>query len=128
MLSVVDAIAHQTAARNPEDFVERFSERVQALSANWDLLVRNEWQGVNVEDLVRLQLARFVDLIGTRVAVQGGQAAPESGFGAQGSNLLRRRLLPALRLRLDHRDGRHVDDAARGRGRRHHVHRAGGAD
>jgi PAS domain S-box-containing protein len=33
MLSVVDSIAHQTAARNPEDFVERFSERIQALSA-----------------------------------------------------------------------------------------------
>src|SRR5258708_11386898 len=33
MLSVVDAIAHQTATRNPEDFIERFSERIQALSA-----------------------------------------------------------------------------------------------
>jgi PAS domain S-box-containing protein len=43
MLSVVDAIAHQTAARNAEDFVERFSERIQALSANQDLLVRSEW-------------------------------------------------------------------------------------
>src|SRR5262249_39178691 len=31
MLSVVDAIAHQTATRNPEDFVERFSKRIQAL-------------------------------------------------------------------------------------------------
>jgi two-component sensor histidine kinase len=49
MLSVVDVIAHQTATRNPEDFVERFSERIQALSANQDLLVRN---GVEVEDLV----------------------------------------------------------------------------
>jgi len=48
MLSVVDAIAHQTAAKNPEDFVERFSERVQALSANQDLLVRNEWNGVEI--------------------------------------------------------------------------------
>ncbi len=40
MLSVVQAIAHQTVASNPEDFVERFSERIQALSANQDLLVR----------------------------------------------------------------------------------------
>jgi hypothetical protein len=32
MLSVVDAIAHQTAAKNHEDFVERFSERIQALA------------------------------------------------------------------------------------------------
>jgi len=71
MLSVVDAIAHQTAAKNPEDFVERFSERIQALSANQDLLVRNEWRGVDVEDLVRAQLAHFADLVGSRIAVRG---------------------------------------------------------
>jgi two-component sensor histidine kinase len=71
MLSVVDAIAHQTATRSPEDFVERFSERIQALSANQDLLVRNEWNGVEVADLVRAQLAHFADLIGSRIAVRG---------------------------------------------------------
>src|SRR6266404_2089894 len=70
MLSVVESIAHQTAAQNPEDFVERFSERIQALSANQDLLVRNEWQGVDVEDLVRAQLAHFADLIGSRIVLQ----------------------------------------------------------
>jgi PAS domain S-box-containing protein len=71
MLSVVDAIAHQTAARNPEDFIERFSERIQALSANQDLLVRNEWNGVEIADLVRAQLAHFADLIGSRIAMRG---------------------------------------------------------
>ncbi len=71
MLSVVQAIAHQTVASNPEDFVERFSERIQALSANQDLLVRNEWKGVEIEDLVQAQLAPFADLLGSRVAVHG---------------------------------------------------------
>jgi two-component sensor histidine kinase/PAS domain-containing protein len=71
MLSVVDAIAHQTAAKSPEDFIERFSERIQALSANQDLLVRNEWNGVEIEDLVHAQLAHFADLIGSRIAVHG---------------------------------------------------------
>ncbi len=71
MLSVVDAIAHQTATKNPDDFIERFSERIQALSANQDLLVRNEWKGVDMADLVRAQLAHFADLIGSRIAVQG---------------------------------------------------------
>src|SRR5262249_29219371 len=71
MLSVVDAIAHQTAARNAEDFVERFSDRIQALSANQDLLVRNEWSGVEIADLVRVQLAHFVDLVGSRIAIGG---------------------------------------------------------
>jgi PAS domain S-box-containing protein len=71
MLSVVHAIAQQTATRNPEDFMALFSERIQALSANQDLLVRNEWNGVEVEDLVRAQLAPFVGLIGSRIAVAG---------------------------------------------------------
>jgi PAS domain S-box-containing protein len=71
MLSVVDAIAHQTAAKNPEDFIERFSERIQALSANQDLLVQNEWKGVEIEDLARAQLSHFTDLIGSRIAVHG---------------------------------------------------------
>jgi two-component sensor histidine kinase len=71
MLSVVDSIAHQTATRNPEDFIERFSERIRGLSANQDLLIRSEWNGVEVADLVRAQLAHFADLIGSRIAVQG---------------------------------------------------------
>jgi PAS domain S-box-containing protein len=71
MLSVVDSIAHQTATRSPEDFIERFSERIQALSANQDLLVRNEWNGVEIKDLARAQLAHFADLIGSRITVHG---------------------------------------------------------
>jgi PAS domain S-box-containing protein len=71
MLSVVASIAHQTAARNPDDFVVRFSERIQALSANQDLLVRSEWSGVEIANLVRAQLAPFADLIGSRITVRG---------------------------------------------------------
>jgi two-component sensor histidine kinase len=71
MLSVVHAIAQQTATKNPEDFVERFSERIQALSANQDLLIRSDWGGVNVEDLARAQLSHFANLIGSRIAMDG---------------------------------------------------------
>jgi two-component sensor histidine kinase len=71
MLSVVDAIAHQTATKTREDFIERFSERIQALAANQDLLIRNEWRGVDVENLVRVQLAPFADLVGSRIVVGG---------------------------------------------------------
>jgi PAS domain S-box-containing protein len=71
MLSVVHAIARQTATKNSEDFIRRFSERIQALSANHDLLVRNEWNGIEIQDLVRAQLAPFADLIGSRIAVLG---------------------------------------------------------
>jgi PAS domain S-box-containing protein len=71
MLSLVQAIARQTAARESEDFIGCFTERIQALAANHDLLIRNEWQGVDVEDLVRAQLAHFADLVGSRIALRG---------------------------------------------------------
>ncbi len=71
MLSLAQSIARQTAFHNPEDFIERFTERIQALAANQDLLVRSEWQGVDVEDLARAQLAHFADLLGPRITVHG---------------------------------------------------------
>jgi PAS domain S-box-containing protein len=71
MLTLVQAIARQTAARAPEDFIARFTERLQALAANQDLLVRNEWRGVDVADLVRAQLAHFGDLVGGRIVIRG---------------------------------------------------------
>jgi PAS domain S-box-containing protein len=86
MLSVVDAIAHQTATRNPEDFIERFSERIQALAASQDLLIRSEWHGVEVEDLVCAQLAPFADLIGSRIIVRGPKGRLKAA-GAQAIGL-----------------------------------------
>ncbi len=71
MLTLVQAIARQTAASNAADFVARFSERVVALAANQDLLVRNEWRGVDIGDLAHAQLAPFADLVGSRILVQG---------------------------------------------------------
>jgi PAS domain S-box-containing protein len=71
MLSLVQAIVRQTAARDPEDFLGCFTERIQALAANQDLLIRNEWQGVDAEDLVRAQLAHFADLVGSRIDLEG---------------------------------------------------------
>ena len=71
MLGMVLAIAHQTAAKDPGEFVARFSQRIQALSANQDLLIRNEWLSVEIHDLVRAQLAPFVDLAAGRVRLDG---------------------------------------------------------
>jgi PAS domain S-box-containing protein len=71
MLSVVDAIAHQTVANNPEDYVEHFSERIRALAAYQDLLVRSEWTGVEIEDLARVQLSHSADLFGSRIVMNG---------------------------------------------------------
>jgi two-component sensor histidine kinase len=64
----VDAIAHQTV---PEGSIERFSDRIRALSANQELLVRGEWKGVEIKSLVHAQLAHFADLVGSRISVDG---------------------------------------------------------
>jgi hypothetical protein len=71
MLSVVHSIAKKTATQTPEDFIERFSGRIHALSATQNLLVWNVWDGVEIEDLVRAQLGHFADLVGSRIATDG---------------------------------------------------------
>ncbi len=71
MLAVVQAIARQTLATNPDDFLRSFNERICALSANQDLLVKNAWTGVHLNEIVRSQLAPFKDLIDSRIKVAG---------------------------------------------------------
>jgi PAS domain S-box-containing protein len=71
MLALVQVIARQTMNSNSENFLERFSHRLQAISANQDLLVRNNWLGADLEDLVRIQLEPFTELVGARIAVSG---------------------------------------------------------
>ena len=71
MLSIVQAIARQTAVSSSGDFLERFGERIQALSASQDLLIKNAWKGVALDALVRSQLGLFEDLIGSRIELAG---------------------------------------------------------
>jgi two-component sensor histidine kinase len=71
LLSLVQAIARQTATSGPEHFVERFTDRIRALAANQDLLVQTRCQGVDVDDLVRAQLGCFSDLMGYRISLHG---------------------------------------------------------
>jgi PAS domain S-box-containing protein len=70
ILSLVQSIARQTSGSSYEDFMARFSRRLQALAANQDLLVENEWRGVAIHDLARAQLAPFADL-GQRFFLEG---------------------------------------------------------
>ncbi len=71
LLALVLAIARQTVATTPFDFIDRFQERILALSVGQDLLVRNKWKGVHLDKLARSQLAHFSDLIGTRIRISG---------------------------------------------------------
>jgi PAS domain S-box-containing protein len=71
LLTLVQAIARQTVATTPDDFIDRFQKRIEALSASQDLLVRNKWKGVRLDRLARSQLAHFDDLIGARIKISG---------------------------------------------------------
>lgn len=71
MLALVQAIARQTAATEPKAFFQRFSERIYALAANQDLLVKSDWKGVQLDELVRSQLAHFSDLVDKRIKLGG---------------------------------------------------------
>jgi two-component sensor histidine kinase len=70
LLTIVQVIARQTAARSPQDFVNTFSGRLRALAANQDLLVKSEWQRLDLADLVRSQLEYFGET-GSRIIVSG---------------------------------------------------------
>lgn len=72
MLAVVQAMVRQTARQSdPDSFVRLFSDRLAGLAASQGLLVRNDWQGVEVSDLLRSQLSHLGDLIGTRIRYSG---------------------------------------------------------
>lgn len=78
MLVLVQAVARQTAASEPADFVERFSQRLRSLAVNHDLLTKNVWKGIALDELVRSQLAHFADLMDRRIAVTGPPVALSS--------------------------------------------------
>ncbi len=71
MLTLVQAIARQTAFSGTDDFLGSFGKRMQALSAAQDLLIEHAWKAVPVADLVRTQLSHFYDLIDTRIEIGG---------------------------------------------------------
>ncbi len=78
------AVAHKTVASDPKNFLVQFSNRLHALAVNHDLLVKNQWQRISVEDLVRGQLAHFGDLLQSRVKIHG----PATQFSAKAAQAI----------------------------------------
>ncbi len=72
LLAVVQAIARQTGrqAVNQQDFQLRFTARIQSLAQSHDILVKREWRGCGLDDLVAGQLAPFAE-ISSRVVTEG---------------------------------------------------------
>ncbi len=79
-LATVQSLAAQTrrTAESPQAFNEAFDARVAALANAHDLLTRGNWQGVSLEDMVRLTLhpyAQHAIAVSGPAVVMGPNAA-----------------------------------------------------
>jgi PAS domain S-box-containing protein len=73
LLTVIQSIARRTArtAGTMEEFEGRFELRLQGLAASHDVLVRENWQGAPLAELVRQQLVPFVEVQSSRFELAG---------------------------------------------------------
>ncbi|MGC2082508.1 MAG: PAS domain S-box protein [Bradyrhizobium sp.] len=80
LLSLVQAIARQMTRQGHQLDLDRFLERLQALTGNQDLLIQNGWRFIPLADLIRAQLRSFGDAIGNRIRIEGPsiELTPES--------------------------------------------------
>lgn len=73
LLAVVQGLARQTAESvdTMPEFTQRFGARLQALSGAHELLVRRSWQGVELQDLVLLEIESDLPPVADRVGISG---------------------------------------------------------
>lgn len=84
-LATVQALASQTVrhARDPREFLDAFSSRLQALGLAHGLLSDREWRGIALEELVRLEVQPFNDKFKPRIRLSGGHVflSPDQALG-----------------------------------------------
>ncbi len=75
-LAIIQAIATQTARTtgSTEAFLKTFRSRLQGLSASHDLLLKQDWRGAPLEELVRRQVEAFVGESSNSVSIVGPPA------------------------------------------------------
>ena len=71
ILTLVQAVARQTARGGSTDFVSRFEARLSALAKAQDLLFHSVSDRVDLRDLANSQLDHFADLIDARIHLSG---------------------------------------------------------
>jgi PAS domain S-box-containing protein len=77
LLAVIQAMARQTAhhAGSVDAFLKQFAARLQALAASHDLLIRESWYGASLGELVRSQLAAYINRGPGQVTFEGPDVA-----------------------------------------------------
>src|SRR5215475_1097987 len=73
LLFIVQSMANQVARQTDsfDDFYAGFTRRLCAFSETHDLLVKGDWHGADIRDLVRTQLAPFHNLGDNSVLIEG---------------------------------------------------------
>ncbi|ESR25349.1 sensor histidine kinase [Lutibaculum baratangense] len=73
LMAVIQSIASQTARGVPsvEQFVSRFSGRLQSLARAHDIITDEEWRGATLHQLARAQVTLYADWPSSRVNVSG---------------------------------------------------------
>ena len=73
LLSIVQSMANQVARQTKsfDDFYAGFSRRLCAFGETHDLLVESDWQGADIRELIRTQLAPFHNLGDDSVLIEG---------------------------------------------------------
>jgi two-component sensor histidine kinase len=83
LLSLVEGVARQTAKAEalPKAFIDRFGSRLAALGGAYDLLISEDWRGVDLAALVDTQLAFILPEARDRIGVDGPALVvrPETG-------------------------------------------------
>jgi two-component sensor histidine kinase len=70
-LATVQSISLHTHRSTPEAFVQRFEDRLVALSKAHDLLTRRRWTGVGLGELLEQELAPYGDADHSRIVMEG---------------------------------------------------------
>lgn len=72
-LTMVGSLAILTGqiAKRPEDFVETFTDRLDAMSRSLFMISDNHWQGLSYRQIVEAELSQVVDLDSPRLVLQG---------------------------------------------------------
>ncbi len=79
MIAVIQALVTRTADKQ---YSETLAKRLQALSVNQDILVRRNWSGAPLGELIRSQLVAVSDLLGQRISLDGNldiEVTPSAG-------------------------------------------------
>ncbi|RWC48968.1 MAG: GAF domain-containing protein [Mesorhizobium sp.] len=84
-LATVQALATQTVrhARQPSEFLEAFSARLQALGIAHNLLSDREWRGIGIRELVQIEVKPFDTAEQPRMTISGADLllSPDQAVG-----------------------------------------------